>query len=468
MSTSDGATAPREAAEPAVCDLVIEGGWILDPYVDDPAATDPRSVVILGRHIVDVGPTMTIRQRWQPRRRIDASGAVVSPGFVDAHVHLGAFLGAMTAYERPTGPSPFGGAGDPQAALRMVAGFCSMSVSDDLMTALLRPALAAMLRSGFTGVVDAGGPGQEGAWQAALDLGIRAAVGPSLADRWHDEVGVFASRADTDRLLADAETFLASHTGTSSTVAPLISAVETFGCSDALLTGIATLAENYDSPVHVHSHISRADHDWSVAVYGTGPTARLDVCGLLTPRTTIMHAGALSDSDVSAFATSGITVNHNPVGNGLYGFGVAAGRSLPRLAHAGVPIVLGSDWTPAVTSPFELVRSALMLHRDAAANDLALSLEDTLQMATNGGIALGRPGSLGRLSPGNLADIAVISLSGSHHLASNHPIPATALHARPSDVTAVIVDGQIVVEEGALLTADENLLVEEARAALRP
>ena len=179
-----------------------------------------------------------------------------------------------------------------------------------------------------------------------------------------------------------------------------------------------------------------------------------------------MHAGTLSDSDVSAFAASGITVNHNPVGNGLYGFGVAAGRSLPRLAHAGVPIVLGSDWTPAVTSPFEIVRSALLLHRDAAASDLALTLEDALQMATNGGVALGHPGRLGRLVPGQLADIVVISLSGPHHLASNHPIPATALHARSSDITTVIVDGQVVVEDGVLLTADEHLLVEEARSAM--
>lgn len=465
MSPSDGATTVREVVEPAECDLVIEGGWTLDPYVDDPAATDPRSVAIMGRHIVDVGPTTSIRQRWQPRRRIDATGAVISPGFVDAHVHLGAFLGVMTPYERPTRPSPFGGSGDPQEALRKVAGFCSMPVPDEIMTALLRPALAAMLRSGFTGVVDAGGPGREGAWQAAVDLGIRAAIGPSLADRWHDEAGTYATHADADQLLADAESFLASHTGRSSTVVPLVSAVETLGCSDALLSGIAALAETYDSPVHVHSHINRSDHDWSVAAYGKGPTDRLNDNGLLSPRATIMHAGTLSDCDVSTFAASGITVNHNPVGNGLYGFGVAAGRSLPRLAHAGVPIVLGSDWTPAVTSPFEIVRSALLLHRDAAANDLALTLEDALQMATNGGVALGRPGRLGRLVPGQLADIVVIALSGSHHLASNHPIPATALHARSSDVTTVIVDGRVVVQDGALLTADENLLVEEARSA---
>ncbi len=456
-----------EARMPSPCDLVIDGGWILDVHADAGPANEARSIAVVGARIADVAAPETIAARWRPERRIDASGSVVCPGFVDAHVHLGAFLGAMRPYERPTAPSPYGGSGDPQAALRTVARFCAMPVPGTVVATLVRPALAAMLRSGYTGVVDAGGPGTDGAWEAACDVGIRAAIGPSLADRWHDESGVLATRADADEQLAGAEAFLDARAGRSPTVVPLVSAVETLGCSDGLLSGIASLAERFSAPVHVHSHIGREDHDASIEAYGAGPTARLEACGLLSPRTTIMHAGELTDADVAAFATSGVTVNHNPVGNGLYGFGVAAGRAVPRLLAAGVPVVLGSDWTPAVTCPFELIRSALILHRDAAADDLALSLEDAITMATTSDVVLGHPGELGRLAPGHLADIVIIDRSGSHHLASNHPVPAVALHARSGDVGTVIVNGRIVVDGGTLVTADERQLIAEAKQLMQ-
>ena len=72
----------------------------------------------------------------------------------------------------------------------MVARMCSMPVPAELVAAVARPVLAAMLRAGITGVVDAGSCGIDGLVTAAKEVGIRAAIGPSLADLWHDEHGV--------------------------------------------------------------------------------------------------------------------------------------------------------------------------------------------------------------------------------------------------------------------------------------
>ena len=88
-------------------------------------------------------------------------------------------------------------------------------------------------------------------------------------------------------------------------------------------------------------------------------------------------------------------------------------------------------------------------------------------MATAGAAPLGRPGRLGRLQAGALADLVLVNVTGPHHLDSTHPVPALALHARAGDVRSVFVAGEPVVEDGQLAALDEAALVVSARAALR-
>lgn len=170
---------------------------------------------------------------------------------------------------------------------------------------------------------------------------------------------------------------------------------------------------------------------------------------------TAMHVGDVTDEDIAAFASSGVMVNHNPLGNAMLGFGVASNRSLPRLMAAGVPIVLGSDYAPAmIASPFDMIHALLTVQREVDATDNVVTLEQALAMATGAGVTLGRPGRLGRIAPGQLADLVVVDSSAAH-LGGSHPVPGLALRGRAEDVTTVIVDGQIVVDDGRVVTVDE-------------
>ncbi len=459
--------APRDPR--SGCDLLIGGGRLLD--LDAAAGVlDGASIAVLDGMIVAVGPRQDVEAVWAPARRIDATDQVIAPGFVDAHVHLGAFLGAGgQPYAAATGPGPFSGAGRPEVVLPMVARMCSMPVPDELVTAVVRPVLMSMLRSGITSVVDAGSPGVDGLVVAAHELGIRAAIGPSLADLWHDEHGVLVQQADPESLLADAARAIDHYDTGDGCVRPVVSGVETMACSDELLTGIAALTAARNIPTHVHTHISDNSVRAHDAAFGRTATQRLTDAGMLTPRCTAMHAGSLTDADIAAFTAAGVTVNHNPVGNAMLGFGITAGGSVPRLLAAGVPVALGSDYAPsAISTPFEMIRATLMLHRDIAALDNAITLEQALAMATgNAGATLGLPGQIGRIAPGQLADLILVDITGPHHLATDHPIPALALHARASDVTTVIVGGYVIVERGQLVGVDEPALAASARQAYR-
>jgi 5-methylthioadenosine/S-adenosylhomocysteine deaminase len=461
-------TEPLEPANgPAPCDVAIVGGRILDLAEADGVATGD-TIAIVGAEIVAVGRRAEVLNDWRPAHVIDATDQIVSPGFVDAHVHLSAFLGAGQPYVQSDGPGLFSGAARTAEIVPMVTKMCAMEVPTDLVATIVRPVLAAMVRAGFTSVVDAGSAGHRGLVVAATDIGIRAAIGPSLADCWHDDQGRLDRRADPAALVARAEELIAEIDGAGDgRVRGLISGVETIACSDDLLAGIAQLAEQLDVPTHIHTDISEPSVRDHMEAYGASPGQRLLAAGLLTSRCTVMHVGYLDDDEVALFAGTGVTANHNPLGNAMLGFGTVAGRAIPRLIDAGVPVVLGSDYAPSmIASPFDLMRSALMVHREAAAADDALTLEQVLAMSTQAGVAVGRPGRLGRIAPGQLADLVCIDTTQSHHLGTTHAVPGLALRARPDDVTTTVVNGRVVVQDRQLVDVDEAHVLAEARAAL--
>jgi 5-methylthioadenosine/S-adenosylhomocysteine deaminase len=433
--------------QPSSCDLLIARGRLLDLDTDS-GVVDGAAIAVRDGLIAAVGPREEIEAAWLPQRRISADGQVVTSGFVDAHVHLAAVaLTAGRPYQRPTGPNPFSGAKNIALILELVAKMCAEPIPVELVARAAKPVLAAMLLSGTTAFVDAGGPSSEGVAIAAAELGIRAVAGPSLADQWYDETGELVRQADADTLLADAESVIQRIEKIG--VRALVSAVATLACSDELLAGIASLTRKYGLPTHVHSHVSDADVAAHEAAYGRTATERLGQAGMLRPDSMLMHAGAVSDDDIAVLAGVGTVVNHNPWGNAMFGFGTTAARSVPRLLAAGVPVVLGSDYANRINSPFDNIRAALLLHRDHAASAEALGLEQAIAMASR--TTSGQPV---RVAAGQPADLVLIDVTGLHHLGEDHPVPVVALHAHADDVRTVIVNGRVVVDDHQLVGVD--------------
>lgn len=436
------------------CDLLVTGGDVLDLGAPGSVLPD-HAIVVVGDRIADVVPAQDVGGRWHPAQTVDARNCVVTPGFVDAHIHLSAFLMTPMRHERASGPSLFGGGAPPEDLMALVAQMTTMPVPPEVTAAVLRPVFAALLASGITSVVDAGGSGLEGVIDAAEVTGIRLATGPSLADMWHHD-GSFERRADADTLLADSEQFIAFHDGRADgRIRALASAVETAACSDQLLDGLAELVDRADVPTHVHCLIDEDSDDLHREVHGSSPIDRLAESGLLSPRCTAMHVGNADDHAVEVIAAAGATVNHNPLGNMMLGWNTMHLRAAPKLLAAGVPLVLGSDYAPSmIPSPFDLMHAALLAHREAGGSDDALLLEDAVRMAVNSGPVMGRPSELGRLAKGHLADLVVVDTTGPHHLGSRHPVPSIALRGRTNDVRTVIVNGKIVVDDHEVTTLD--------------
>ena len=95
----------------------------------------------------------------------------------------------------------------------------------------------------------------------------------------------------------------------------------------------------------------------------------------------------------------------------------------------------------------------------------ALTAYEALQLGTvHGARCLGRADELGTLEPGKLADLALWRLDGLDRAGIEDPV-VSLVFSRPALAELVMVNGEIVVEDGRLRTADVDELAHELEAA---
>jgi len=86
MTAACGGSTPSSAPVADAADLVVLNGTV---HVVDDANARAQAVAVKGKTILKVGTTEEIKALVGPATRIiDAQGATVAPGFIDAHVHF--------------------------------------------------------------------------------------------------------------------------------------------------------------------------------------------------------------------------------------------------------------------------------------------------------------------------------------------------------------------------------------------
>jgi len=425
-------------------ELTIRGGLVVTGGPDGIVVGD---VVVEGERISGVGV-----EAAHGGREIDATGCLVIPGLVQAHVHLGQTL--------------FRGLADDMDViewlreriwpLEQAHDRCSVKASAALGIAeLLTGGTTAALSMESVSYTDA-------VFEAAEELGIRATIGKALMDRW--EPGTEMWGEETDEGWRDqirlVETWHGAANGrihvALSPRGPRNATVETW-------KRCVSLAEEADLRLHTHVNENKDQAN----LLGDSPEGRdvefLAGVGALSERLVMAHAVWLSAKERDLVRASRPHVCHCPSTNLKLASGIAP---VPGLLADGVNVALGADGAPANNrlDGFEEMRLAALIHK-LSHGPRAVPAATVFEMATMGGArALGLAGEIGSLEVGKQADIVVVSRQRLHvsPREGGDPISELVYAHRASDVSAVVVAGQVVVDDSDLQSGSTEQIRTEA------
>ncbi|MGQ0570042.1 MAG: chlorohydrolase family protein [Armatimonadota bacterium] len=395
---------------------------------------------------------------------LDATGRLVSPGFVNLHCQVDAShsqfwydADRINLY-----------AMRPEAWLRDPSD-TPVFTPEEVRTAA-RLGLGTALRCGSTTVVGINTMvfkrWDDAPWEpdifaeVAEELGVRAylshhyragvVAGPDPHIAWNREAG----RRGLERALAFI-TRLRSRR--SDLVRGLLFPYTLDTNSEELLRETRSAATAHGVRIRMHFAQSRFEVEQVRSAYGTDPVSFLERIGFLGPDVILTHALNIaedSDRDLGILAANGVSVAHCPVVMRRSGRLL---RSFSRYRRAGINIGLGTDTFPQdIIEEMRWASLGAKIADQHAASGLAA---EVYEAATVGGArALGRD-DLGRLAPGAKADVTIVDLRHLHIGPADDPIRSLVHYAVQRDVEHVFVDGVQVVQSGRVKGLDESAVL---------
>ncbi|HKT54834.1 MAG TPA: amidohydrolase family protein [Caulobacteraceae bacterium] len=449
-------------------------------YTADPARpviTD-GALLVEGSTIVAVGSRAEVdafEARRPPAtgrsRHVDAANKMLLPGLVNNHWHES---GAMTALGAATqdpddsdttsgglagGADIFGGAAHFQALFDL-----ANSLPSELGLLFALRSYATQLRSGTTCVADFGSANRpDELARAVLATGIRGVVTLFALDGAARADGAgFVRTQDTERMLADTEAMLSRYgRHDSGRLRAMPSALWPITASDELLTGMAGLADRFDTPWGTHLAGFGNESEASLRCFGVRAIERLHRLGVLSDRLISVHTAYADADEFDWLRQAGAHLSYSPQKYGASGEApiVSTGLIL-KFLKAGAPVTFSSDGDvkPMGHMP-EAMRMGWLQCNELGGDRSILTPMKTLAMATRlPAQSLGWSSEIGMLAPGMKADFFTVPIDDWRYDAMRRPLDTFLIMGGSSDVDMVAVDGRILVENRALTFIDEAAL----------
>jgi cytosine/adenosine deaminase-related metal-dependent hydrolase len=392
--------------------------------------------------------------------RIDLGGALVTPGLVNTHHHLYQTLTRAHATEA-----------DLFTWLRILYPVWARIDAEAEYDAA-RTGLAELALAGCTTVFDhhyVFPRGREGLIEAevraARELGPRLVAARGSMDLGESDGGLPPDELveELDDVLADTERLAAElhEPGHGARVQVAVAPCSPFSVSEQLMRESAELARRLRLQLHTHLAETADEEVYCRESKGCTPVEYLERLGWLAGDVWCAHCVHLAPHEVRRFGESGTGVAHCPTSNLRLGAGVAPVRDL---LDASVRVGLGVDGSASNerSDLFLEVKQALLVARGRD-GPAALTARDALRLGTRGGAAVLARDDIGSLEAGKCADFAVWRTDGLE-LGGAADLVAGLVLSGPHRVDRLVVGGEEVVRDGALVRADED---EIARAHRR-
>ena len=434
---------------------------------------DKRTEVINGNMLIRDGVVDYIGQssanlNVEKCRNLDLSGYAVFPGFINVHHHL------YQSLTRVVPGAQNSGLFDWLRTLYPIWG--KMNGEAIYISSLV--GLSELLLSGCTSSSDhlymyPNDATLDDSIRAANDVGIRfhptrgsMSVGESKGGLPPD--GLVEDEAD---ILKDCQRLIESyHNAEVGSMLQIgLAPCSPFTVSSNLMEETAEMARSYDVRLHTHLAETKDEEEYCVEKFGKRPLEYIMELGWNSNEVWLAHMVHCCNKDMESLATNGIAVAHCPTSNMRLASGIAPIRKMLEL---GVNIGLGVDGSASNDGGHILAeaRQAMLLARlESALNqseqlisetDNYFSARQALELGTRGGAAaLGRK-DIGQLEVGKCGDFFAVNMNKLQYAGALHDPVAAILMCASHNVDVVVVDGNIVVEDGKLLTIDLGPAIE--------
>jgi len=427
-----------------VVDTIVHAKWIV-PVEPKNVVLEDHAVVVNKGVILDILPSASVSHKYIGSAVHRLKDHVLAPGLVNAHTHASMTLMRGKCDDKPlmewltTEIWPIEGA----------------LVAPDFVVAGLRLGMAEMVRGGTTCFNDMYFFSDSLA-KAVDEFGMRAVLGlvvldfPSAYAKGGDEY--FAKGLEVAKKGSDLVSFAwAPH-------AP-------YTCGDDNLMRIKELADEMNTPIHIHLHETADECNHSEAgaespaahrsPHAMRPAANLKRMGLMTQRLVAAHMTHCTDDEVAMFAEAKANVVHCPTSNLKLASGFCP---VAKLAAGGVNVAIGTDGASSNNSLDMMaeMKTAAVLAKAVASDATAVDAATALQMATlNGARALGLGDKTGSLVKGKQADMMAVKLEDVWATTPVYNAISTLVYAANRDsVSDVWISGKHLLQSGKLVTVD--------------
>ena len=422
-------------------DLLIKSEFLY-PVTDGMPIIPNGEVAVCGNQVIYAGRAKDAGH-WDPKRTMGGQGKVVLPGFVNCHSHTASLIFRSQTDDHAANSALF------DVAFRM-----EKDVVEQDWALLSQVGCADMLLAGITTINDIW-YSPESLVQSVIESGLRAQIANKVFDVKLEELcrGDHTHYADMgDKRLRHGIDFVEKwHGSADGRISGRIGTHATDTCSRALLQTARQEANRLGVGMHIHAAQSAAETEYIRHVYGCGPVEFLRDCGMLADDVVLAHLVFAEDADLDAVVSSGARYAHCPT---IY---PRRGR-YPRLEDItarSIKTGFATDWM--LNDPFEGMRYAINSMRLRLGNPSAMNCEQALRFHTLGAAeVMGLDHEIGSLEAGKKADVIVVDINRPHLQPYYGGHAALVYYAKSSDVSDVIVDGKIVVQDKHIVNLDHH------------
>ena len=399
----------------------------------------------------------TLPKGIEAEQVLDASGCVLLPGLINAHTHLYQVL--LRAVWEDLELMPW---------LKRIYACARVLRPEHFYAGSLLGCVEA-IRSGVTTVCEHNflNPSPECAFEtirAIRDSGLRAVFARTIMDT--GEIVPDCTKEKPEQAFRSIEAILAKHRNDgqlSFMTGPNTPPINT---TPGLLKEIRRFADDKSLGISAHVAESKSVVECVRSDHGkNGVVEFLQQFGIPAANSIFAHSVHVSKDEIGILKETGTSVSHNPVSNMMLGDGVAP---VVEMLRQGVNVALGTDGAASNHSQdlFDTMKAASLLqkvhHQDAGVIDPY----SVLRMATAGGAkALGLDAICGTIEVGKRADLILVDLNTIHSQPVNNIFSQIVHCAKASDVTTVMVNGEILMRDRKLTRHDDAKLMADARQA---